>query len=246
MLSRIACLFACLFAWLFACPFVSFFDCFMMYSLKKNAQKKAAGEKEAKRRLAEAQNGNEVVGDAEEGHVPKVVEEERVSEEEGDTNAGVTQAAANGGGAEETELLWYPTYSSITRLQCKRKGGYQPDNRHLYLWSCMCLGIRTHDEHHARQAHVASRATATSTRGSSGEIESGTAGRWRQTKTARDSGRHAREVGEDTRHQVYDPVEHTPWRWTVLHKSEIPCRTGCLSQGVCLEMGALHAVVQKQ
>jgi len=71
----------------------------------KSAQDKAAGEKEAKRRLAEAQNGNEVVGDAEEGHVPKVAEEERVSEEEGDTNAGVTQTAANGGGAEETELL---------------------------------------------------------------------------------------------------------------------------------------------
>ena len=70
---------------------------------QNKCQKKAAGEKEAKRRLAEAQNGNQVVGDA--GQVPKVVEEERVSEREGDTNAVVTQTAANGGGAEETELL---------------------------------------------------------------------------------------------------------------------------------------------
>jgi len=62
-------------------------------------------------------------------------------------------------------LLWHPTHSNYARLQCQRKGGRQPDNRPLYLWSCMFFGIRTRDEHLARRAHVAIRATATSTKG---------------------------------------------------------------------------------
>ena len=79
----------------------------------------------------------------------------------------------------------------IRILQCQRKGGYQPDNSPIYLWSCMFFGIYTQEKHDARRAHVASRATARRTTGASCEIESGTAGRWLQTKTDTDPGCHA-------------------------------------------------------
>jgi len=43
----------------------------------------------------------------------------------------------------------------------------------LFIFEAVCS---THNEHLARRAHVASRATARNTKGSLGEIESGTAG----------------------------------------------------------------------
>jgi len=119
-------------------------------------------------------------------------------------------------------LLWHPTHSNYTRSQCQREGGHQPDNRSLYPWSGMFRGICARDEHFARWAHMAVRATARSTRGSSGEIESGTAGRWRPSKTAADSGNYPNGVGQDELHETHDPNRHTSWRRTVWHKSGIP------------------------
>ena len=89
----------------------------------------------------------------------------------------------------------------------------------LYHYTCMLLSDKLSTVHSEQ-----------STRGSSGEIESGTAGRWQHPKTAADSGNHAREVVEITRHQINDPLRHTPWRRTVCHKSGIPWGTGCLAR----------------
>jgi len=68
----------------------------------------------------------------------------------------------------------------------------------LFNFEAVCSVEYAHAiEYFARRAHMAVGTTARSTIGSSGESESGTAGRWRPSKTAADSGNHAREVGQD-------------------------------------------------
>jgi len=104
----------------------------------------------------------------------------------------------------------------------------------------MFRGICARDEHFARRAHMAVRATARSTRGSSGEIESGTAGQWRPSKTAADS---AIMLGRLDK--MNDMKYMTP---TGTHRDGRPLGISLESlaaQGVSLETGALCAVIQK-